>query len=162
MRAYALQGMSKLLNFQSAFDYFDKKREILSNLYEILMSNDNLNSFLFAIDIMIKIIGTSEEKTMYIIDVAEKYAKKTHTKIFSQIVNYLSETNKENKIKSLTLMFINMIMNYCHPSKLSRILIQLRDTGIFEYLEKSRKHEDKNLEEQIKIFVKKTESVLDN
>ena len=159
IRTYALQAMSKLLDFQSAFDYFEKKKEILSNLYSILMSNDNIKSSQFAMDMMIKIIGTSEDKTMYIIDVAEKYAKKTHTKIFSQIVNYLSETNKEVKLKILTLMFINMIMNYCHPSKLPRILIQLRDVGIFEFLDK-RKKQDEKLEEQVNIFIKKTESVL--
>ena len=161
IRTYALQGMSKLLDFQSAFDYFEKKKEILSNLYGILMSNDTIKSSTFAIDIMIKIIGTNEEKTMYIIDAAEKYAKKTHTKIYSQIVNLLRETNKEVDLKTLALVFINLIMNYCHPSKLPRILIQLRDVGIFEFLDRPRKHEEK-FEEQVKNFIKKTEEVLND
>ena len=160
IRTYALQGMSKLLDFQSAYDYFEKKKEILSNLYTILMSNDNIKSSHFAMDIMIKIIGTSEEKTMYIIDVAEKYAKKTHTKIYSQIVNYLSDTNKEVNLRNNSLMFINMIMNYCHPSKHSRILIQLRDVGIFEFLEKSEKKHDEKFKELINNFLIKTESIL--
>ena len=162
IRTYALQGLSKLLDFQSAFDYFDKKKEILSNLYNILMVNDKINSSHFAFDIMIKIIGNSEDKTMYVLDAAEKFAKKTHTKIFSQIVyNFLSEINKEVNLKILALAFINIIMNYCHPSKLPRILIQLRDAGIFEYLEKPRKHEEK-FEEQVKNFINKTESVLND
>ena len=159
-RTYALQGLSKLLDFQSAFDYFDKKKEILSNLYSILMSNEKLNTSKLSIDIMIKIIRTNEEKIMYIIDVAEKYAKKTHTQLFSQIVNYLSETNKETKLKTLSLMFLNLIMNYCHPSKLPRILIQLRDVGIFENLDKIKKLDDKSFEEQVKFFLEKTQSVL--
>lgn len=37
LATYALMGMSELLNFQSAFDYFDKKREILGTLYGIFM-----------------------------------------------------------------------------------------------------------------------------
>jgi hypothetical protein len=167
IRTYALQGLSKLLDFESAYDYFEKKKDILSTLYTILMSNENLKSSHFAMDIMIKIIGKNEEKrmekTMYIIDVAEKYAKKTHTKIYSQIVNFLSDTNKEVNLRNNSLMFINMIMNYCHPSKLSRILIQLRDVGIFEFLEsiekKEKKHDEK-FEEQIKNFVSKTEQIL--
>jgi len=125
------------------------------------MSNDTIKSSTFAIDIMIKIIGTNEEKTMYIIDAAEKYAKKTHTKIYSQIVNLLRETNKEVDLKTLALVFINLIMNYCHPSKLPRILIQLRDVGIFEFLDRPRKHEEK-FEEQVKNFIKKTEEVLND
>ena len=160
IRTYALQALSKLLDFQSSFDYFDKKKDILSSLYGILMSNDNIKCSQFAIDIIIKIIGTSEEKTMYIIDAAEKYAKKTHTKIFSQIVNLLSETNKETKLKTYTLMFINMLLNYCHPSKLSRIIIQLRDVGIFEFIDKTRKHEEKAFEDQVKMFISKTEFIL--
>ena len=159
IRTYALQSISKLLDYQSAYDYFEKKKEILSSLYNILMTDGNINCAHFSLDLMIKIIRTSEEKTMYIIDVAEKYAKKTHTKIFSQIVNNLSETNKEIKLKVLTLMFINTIMNYCHPSKLPRILIQLRDVEIFEFLDK-RKKQDEKFEEQVNIFIKKADSVL--
>ena len=159
IRTYALQGFSKLLDFQSSFDYCNKKKEILANLYEILMSNDTIKSTHFAIDIMIKLIGNSEEKTMYIIDVAEKYAKKTHTKIYSQIVNYLSEVNKEINLRLLALMLINIIMSYCHSSKRPRILIQLRDVGIFETLDKPRKHEDK-FEEQVKVFIKNAEIIL--
>ena len=160
IRNYALQGLSKLLDFQSAYDYFDKKKEILSNLYGILINNDNILGPRFAIDIMIKIIGTNEEKAMYIIDVAEKFAKKTHTKTFSHLINFLSESYKETKSKTLILALINLIMNYCNPSKLPRILIQLRDAGIFEMIEKTRRHEEKNFDEQVKIFLEKTQSVL--
>ena len=161
IRAYALKGISKLLDFQSSYDFIEKKKEILSTLYNILVSNENINTLHFAIDILIKIIQTSEEKTMYIVDVAEKYAKKTHTKIFSQIVNFLSETNKEIELKNKSLMLINTIMNYSHPSKIPRILIQLRDVGIFEFLEK-RKKQDEKFEEQVNIFLKKTESILND
>ena len=168
IRTYSLQGLSTLLDYQSAFDYFEKKREILFNLYNILMSNDNLKSSKNAIDIMIKIIGKNVEKepqktmekTMYIIDVAEKYAKKSHTKIYSQIVNFLSDTNKEVNLRNNSLIFINMIMTFCHPSILSRILIQLRDEGIFEFLEKSEKKHDEKFDELIKNFIIKTEAVL--
>ena len=160
IRTYSLQALSKLLDFQSSFQYCNKNKEILANLYEILMSNDeNINCSVFAIDILIKLIGDSEEKTMYIIDAAEKYAKKTHTKIYGKLINYLSDVNKEIKLRFLTLMFINTIMTYCHSSKLPRILIQLRDIGIFEALDIPRKHEEK-FEEQVKVFIKNAESIL--
>ena len=159
IRKYALKGLSKLLDYQSTFDYFEKKNEILSSLYTILVSDTDLKSPLYAIDIMLKIIRTSEEKIMYIIDVAEKYARKTHTKIFYKLVDHLSGTNKDSELKYYSLWFINMIMNYCHPSKLPRILIQLRDVGIFEVLEK-RKYSDKNFDLQVNMFLEKTQSVL--
>jgi len=90
-------------------------------------------------DILIKILGQSEERAMHIIDVAEKHAKKTHTKLFQGIVNNFKEKNLyiDNKLKSL--VFINTIITYCHQSILPRILMKLKDTGIFELLEKNKK-----------------------
>ena len=82
-------------------------------------------------DLLIKIIGVDEERTMYIIDVGEKYAKRTHTKLFQGIVNNLSETNNDIEGRLKSIVFINTAINYCHQSILSRILIELKDTGIF-------------------------------
>lgn len=159
-RTYALMGMTELLNFQSAFDYFDKKKEILATLYEIFMDCESLKAVQYAISIIVKIIGTDEAKTMYILEVADQYSKKTHTKMFGQIAYYLSEINKDTELKSNTLLFINVIMNYCDPSKLPTILIQLRDVGIFEMIEQIKKHMQKDYELNIKLFLEKAQSVL--
>ena len=156
IRTYALIAVNNLLDFQNAFNYFEKKKEFLSKLYEILMNADSIKTSEFAIYILIKIISTNEEKIMYLIDIAEKYANKTNTKIYSQIVKYLQEDNKILNLKIFSLLFINKILNYCDQSKLPTILDQLRDTGIFEILDNPRKYEEK-FEEQIKIFNKKTE-----
>ena len=160
MRTYALMGMSELLNFQSAFDYFDKKKEILGTLYGIFVDCEIIKAVQYAISMIIKIIGTNEEKTMYILDVADQYSKKTHTKMFSQVAYYLSEINKDRDLKLNTLLFINVIMNYCHPSKLPTILIQLRDVGIFEMIQQMTNHMQKDFELNIKLFLEKSQSVL--
>ena len=166
MKAYALQSIRKLLDFQSAYEYFYQKIELLSTFFNIAMKNDqeNIKAPLYALDLLIKIIGQSEERAMYIIDVAEKYAKKTHTKLFNQIINNLSESNLEIELKLKSLIFINMIINYCHPSKLPRILIELNDIGIFELLDYNLKQEQKkaqkqrhegDFEDQINMFIEK-------
>jgi len=168
MKAYALQSIRKLLDFQSAYEYFYQKIEILSTFFEIAMQNDqeNIKAPLYALDILIKIIGQSEERAMYIIDVAEKYARRTHTKLFYQIINNLSEHNLETELRLKSLIFINMIINYCHPSKLPRILIELKDIGIFALLEKNLQQEQKNtqktrhegdFEDQINMFKEKSQ-----
>jgi signal recognition particle GTPase len=51
-------------------------------------------------------------------------------------------------------------MNYCHPSKLPTILIQLRDVGIFEMIEQMKNHMQKDFELNIKLFLEKSQSVL--
>ena len=80
MRAYGLQSISKLFDYEKAYEYFYKKLELLSNLYEIAVTEDreNIKATSHSLDLIIKIIGNSEERTMYVIDVGEKYAKKTH------------------------------------------------------------------------------------
>ena len=79
----------------------------------------------------------------------------------SQIINNLSEHNLETELRLKSLIFINMIINYCHPSKLPRILIELKDIGIFALLEKNLQQEQKNtqktrhegdFEDQINMF----------
>ena len=124
------------------------------------MDCESLKAVQYAISIIVKIIGTDEGKTMYILDVAEQYSKKTHTKMFSQVAYYLSEINKDTELKKNTLLFINVIMNYCHPSKLSTIVIQLRDLGIFEMIEQMKKHMQKEFELNINLFLEKAQSVL--
>ena len=105
---------------------------------------------------------------MYIIDVGEKYAKKTHTKLFQVIVNNLKEKNLEADIKLKSIVFINTIINFCHPSIVSRVLIQLNETGIFELVEKilkqsKEKHKETSHEndfiDQISIFHEKAEQI---
>ena len=166
MRSYGLQSILKLLDYQNAFDYFYRKLEILSTLFNVAMTNDpeSKKANVFSLDILIKIIGESEERTMHIIDVAEKYSKKTHTKLFQGIINNFKESNLDIEIKLKSLVFINIVITYCHPSILSRILIRLKDTGIFELLEKNRKQgqntqgsHEKEFEEQIEVFFKKAD-----
>ena len=42
IRVYALEVLSKLLDFQSSTDYIRKTNEIIDTLYEILMKSDTL------------------------------------------------------------------------------------------------------------------------
>ena len=122
MRTYALQGLNKLLNFQSSIDYIKKRNEIIDTLYEILMKNDTINCIPFSLNTLIAIISQDEEKTMYLIDYAENYAKKSVTQIFSQIIGYLIN-NKDANILGKTLLFINVLLNFCAPEKLPKLLI---------------------------------------
>ena len=162
IREYALQIMSELLNFQSALDSCDQNKEILLNLYQILTSDENINNSILAIDIIILMIRTNEEKISYLIDIAEKYSKKTNALMFSQILKYLSSKYNETKLKTSVLMLINMVMTFSHPKKLLRVFIHLRDAGIFESINEARQLEDKTFEEQAKIFFEKAESAKTN
>ena len=172
IRSYGLLSILKLLDFENAFDYFNTKLEILSNLFNVAITEDseNIKQNQYSLDIIIKIIGKDENKdnkVILIIDAAEKYAKKTHTELFQGIVNNFKEKNQEIELKLKSLVFINYIVCYCPQSVLSRIIIKLKNTGIFELLEKSKKQTQKGpgheneFVEQIDVFFKKANEVFE-
>ena len=172
IRSYGLLSILKLLDFENAFDYFNTKLEILSNLFNVAITEDseNIKQNQYSLDIIIKIIGKDENKdnkVILIIDAAEKYAKKTHTELFQGIVNNFKEKNQEIELKLKSLVFINHIVCYCPQSVLSRIIIKLKNTGIFELLEKSKKQTQKGpgheneFVEQIDVFFKKANEVFE-
>ena len=158
-RSYALEALDKLLNFQSSTDYIKKRNEIIDTLYEILMKSDNIKCTLLTLNTLIAIISQDEEKTMYLIDVAENYAKKSVTQIFSQIIANLVN-NKDVNILGKTLLFINVLLNFCDPGKLPKLIIQFRDAGIYEALEKISKKKDKDFQEQLTNFQIKTGKII--
>ena len=158
LRVYALEILNKLLDFQSSTDYIRKTNEIIDTLYEILMKSDTLNCSLFTLNTLIGIISQDEEKTMYLIDVAENYAKKSVTQIFSQVIEILSMNS--NAIKGKALFFINVLLNFCDPSKLPKLLIQFKEAGIYEVLEKNAKIREKDFQEQLTNFQMKTGKII--
>ena len=158
IRVYALEVLSKLLDFQSSTDYIRKTNEIIDTLYEILMKSDTLNCSIYTLNALIGIISQDEEKTMYLIDVAENYAKKSVTKIFSQVIDLL--LNNSNTIKGKALLFINVLLNFCDSSKLPKLLIQFKEAGIYEVLEKNAKNRDKDFQEQLTNFQMKTGKII--
>jgi hypothetical protein len=58
------------------------------------MKVDNIESNKYAINILMIVISQVQAKAKYLLDVAEEYAKKQMTKIYSQIVLFF----KDNEI----------------------------------------------------------------
>ena len=158
LRSYALEALSKFLEFQSCADYISKTKEIIDSLYEILMKNDTSNCNLFTLKTLITIISQNEEKIMYLLDVAENYAKKSVTPIFSQIIT-LFKSNDSN-VRVQTLLFINVLLNFCDSARLPKLMNQLREAGIYEALEKIAKYKEKDFQEQLTNLQIKTGKII--
>ena len=159
LRAYAVEALSKLLIYQSSSDYIQKKKENIDALYEILIKSDTINCSLFTLNTLIAIISQDEEKAMYLIDVAEKYAKKSVTPVFSQVISFLS-SSKDTNLKSQTLLFINVLLNFCDSFRLPKLIIEFKEAGIYEALEKVSKFKENNFQEQLTNFQMKTGKII--
>lgn len=160
IRAYALNALNKVFSFESSFAYIEKHQEIIKTIFEILMTSDTPNCNKFAFNAIIQIIGNKERNVKYLIDIFEQYAKKTNTKVFTHLIQFLTDKSKDYEIKLNTLTLINILLNYCDQSKVHWLLIQLREVGLFDMLEKLNKYKEKKFQEQLTNFLVKSEKIV--
>ena len=153
IRKYSLEGLRRLFSFESTFDFFEKNDNILTILFESFVNNDEISCAFPFFDIIIKLIGGNEERTMNLIE-------KTNNNFFNKIINYLSEDNKEDNIKEYTLLFINMILNFSSPNKHYELINELTEEGIFDKLEIILKSKESLFSEQLELFQNTLEKIL--
>ena len=160
MRTYALQALSKAMTFESSAEYVKKNYDIIEILYIILIKSDTVNCSVYTLEILITIISQDVTKIGYLLDIMEKYSKKTKTKNFSNIVDLLSTKNKDIKAKIKTLLFINIFINFCEKQRITKLYSQLKEAGLYIELEKIAKSKDAEFQEQLTNFQKKTKIII--
>ena len=145
IRKYSLKSIDRLLSFQSAFDFFEKNQFLLSNLYDSFIENKDINCAYPFFDIIVKLIGGNEERTMDLVD-------KMDDSFYDKTINYLSEDNKEDNVKNHTLFFINMILNFSKTYKHLILLYNFTKSGVFEKFDKMCKDKELYFLEQLNLF----------
>jgi hypothetical protein len=153
IRMYSLEGLNKLFSFESAYEFFNKKVDFLSKLFDSFIISNEINCAYLFFDIIIKLIGGNEEKTMNLIE-------RMNDGFFDKIINYLSEDNKEDNIKSHTLFFINMILNYSSANKHLELLFKLYEKGIFDKLDNIIKYKEIDFLDQLNLFETSVNKIL--
>ena len=145
LRKYSLKGISKLFSFEKAFDFFTKDEKNLNALYQAFIGNNEIEIVLPFCDIIIKLIGGNEEKTMNLITMLDPY-------FYEKMIKFLDEDNKYNDNKNYILLFFNMILNYSNQNKQFELISQITNAGIFENLDKIVKNDEEFFSEQIELF----------
>ena len=107
------------------------------------MKVDNIELNKYAINILMAIISQDQVKAKYLLDVAEEYAKKSMTKIYSQIVRFFKDNEIEQRTK--TFILINVFLTFCDTEIFPILEKQLKEAGIYEELEKFSSNKDINL-----------------
>ena len=109
-------------------------------------------------NILMTIISQDQAKAKYLLDVAEEYAKKSVTKIFSQIINFFR--GNELELRTKTLILINVLLNFCEAERFTILEKQLKEAGIYEELEKMATIKDRDLQDQLTNFQMKTGKII--
>ena len=122
------------------------------------MKVDNIESNKCAINILMTVISQDQAKAKYLLDVAEEYAKKSRTKIYSQIVRFFKDN--EIELRTKTLILINVLLTFCDAERFPILEKQLKEAGIYEELEKISNNRDSNFQEQLTNFQIKTGKII--
>ena len=145
IRNYTLKGINKLLSFESAFEFFTKNENHLKTLYKSFIGNNENSCILTFYDIIIKLIGGNEEKTMTLINMCDQY-------FYKKMIKNLGEENKDKDSKIYILLFINIILNYSNKNKQLELILEITKDGIFDNLGIIVKNYEDNFSEQIELF----------
>ena len=71
------------------------------------------------------VISQDQAKAKYLLDVAEEYAKKSRTKIYSQIVRFFKDN--EIELRTKTLILINVLLTFCDAERFPILEKQLKE-----------------------------------
>ena len=153
IRKYSLEAINKLLSYQNAFDFFEKNVILLSLLYDSFIGNEQIDCAYLFFDIIVKLIGGNEDRTM---DVVEKM----DDNFYNKIINYLSEDNKEDNIKSHSLLFIYMVLNFSKTGTHLDLISNLTKNGIFDNLDIIVKNKEIIFLEQLNLFETSVQKIL--
>ena len=153
IRKYALESIKKLLSFQNTFNYFEENNKLLSTLYDVFIGNNENNCVYCFFDIIVELIGGNEEKVMNLIE-------KIDDNFYNKLVNYLSDNNIDINIKSHTLLFINMILNFSSSNKHMDLLVGLTKAKIFDNLNKIINIKENTFLEQLNLFENSIQKIL--
>ena len=122
------------------------------------MKGDDIKSNIYALNILMIIISQDQSKAIYLLDIAEEYAKKSVTKIYSKIVSFFRNNSLELKTKALIL--INILLNFGDSERFLILKKQLKEAGIYEELEKISFKKNKEFQEQLTNFQIKTDKII--
>lgn len=158
--SYAMNAFISLLGFMNGLEYTKENKEVIAKLYEILYHDEKINVINFTLSLFTIIIGfLQDEGVEYFISSAQEYAKNTNTKIYSKLVECIDDPNADIK-KNALLIITSLISFSFDKAKQSQLLVQFKDAGLLDYLEKNIKDYSPEFQVQLNIFQQTTKLII--
>ena len=135
-RAYAIDALSLIFDYQSSIEYITEHKEIIGSIYNILMETDstqlNVNGIKHALQILITLQSHSPSFSDEIIISAENYARNTNTQPYYQLVGFLESTEVQliNDCFLLLCILLKTRNNIDKPN----LLVKFQEVGFVEKL----------------------------
>jgi len=94
-----------LLRYENSYGYIQENKEVVEILYNILINYDTINTATHTLDVLILITNILNDFGVNIIvRSAEIYAMRINSKLFKELVNFISYSNVDIKFNCLNLI----------------------------------------------------------
>jgi hypothetical protein len=168
-RSYALNSLISLIYFKNANEYIRENPIVVQNLYSILINtqnnlglNDATNTPTINHILKIFIVLSDylkDDGIDLILYSAETYSENTGKKPFEEIVDYLTTSEINVKINTLTLIN-SMIKNTDRKSKQSKITAYFNEAGLIGMLNRDSELKNNEFQNELTIFQKITGEII--
>lgn len=168
-RSYALNSLISLIYFKNANEYIRENPIVVQNLYSILINtqnnlglNDATNTPTINHILKIFIVLSDylkDDGIDLILYSAETYAENTGKKAFEEIVNFLSTSEINVKINTLTLIN-SMIKNTDRKSKQSKITAYFNEAGLTSMLGRDSELKNNEFQNELTSYQKLTGEII--
>jgi hypothetical protein len=86
-------------------EYIKENPEVISELYKILINNDNINTIRHTLGILILICEYLKEQGVEILcRVIEDYSRENDTPLYKELVKFLNDSSTDIKTEAMTLI----------------------------------------------------------
>ena len=93
-KAYAMNALKKLFEYQSSIQYMQENLELIASFYDILVMNDNTIKIIeYSFEILKNLLGQlgehGKKAVQLLVAEAEDYARRTNTKPYEKLIHFL-------------------------------------------------------------------------
>ncbi|MGL4948127.1 MAG: hypothetical protein ACRC42_01950, partial [Mycoplasma sp.] len=151
-RTYAINSWQVLFEYESAMQYLIQNKEIINELYKILVESDNINTIGSTLGILaFTVAHFKEELAEQVRKAAEDYEKVSHIKIYSQLINFVN--NSALNTKQNAMLLICLLLTFTNNKEdQAQLLLQFKEAGIIKVLIKNAECKSEIFQKQWTLF----------
>ena len=162
-KAYAMNALKKLFEYQSSIQYMQENLELIASFYDILVMNDNTIKIIeYSFEILKNLLGQlgehGKKAVQLLVAEAEDYARRTNTKPYEKLIHFLLDGYNAKNV----LLLINMMITLSPANKQAKLLSDLESVGLIDNLIRLNEinNKDFDIQTNLSLFQEKTKKII--
>ena len=162
-KAYAMNALKKLFEYQSSIQYMQENLELIASFYDILVMNDNTIKIIeYSFEILKNLLGQlgehGKKAVQLLVAEAEDYARRTNTKPYEKLIHFLLDGYNAKNV----LLLINLMITLSPVNKQAKLLSDLENVGLIDNLIRLNEinNKDFDIQTNLSLFQEKTKKII--